>query len=140
MSGSPLSRIDQQTQNAIIQYAAERGNAPRDFRDAVHEAVHCVEFEVGDDWDREKIHACILTTPAHEQVRGECNARATEWLACERAGVDYDLENWVGIAAMEAIKGGTVMPLDIWRQGIKNAYNNGTAERLLERVLELVGE
>ena len=133
--------ITQGQQEALVALARSRGNRTNDFRDAVHEASHVVEFGVGnDDWGRENIHAHVLTTAPHEQMVGEINARATEQLACECAGIEYDPEKWVVIAALEAAGTGLAIEPSLWRGAIKRAYEDGTAEKLLERVLKLVEE
>ena len=133
--------ITQEQQEALVALARSRGNLTNGFRDAVHEMSHVVEFGVGDDdWDRENIHAHVLTTAPHEQMIGECNARAAEWLACERAGIEYDPEKWVIIAALEAAGAGLAIEPKLWRGAIKRAYEDGTAEELLGRVLKLVEE
>jgi len=133
-------QISQEIQDALIALARGRGNRPRDFRDAVHEATHVIEFDVDENWDRENIHAHVLTTAPHERMAGECNARATEWLACERAGIEYDPEQWVVNAALEAAKDGLPIKPELWMGAIKRSYEDGTAEKLLGRVLELVEE
>jgi hypothetical protein len=132
-------KITQEQQEALISLARSRGNRTSDFRDAVHEVSHVVEFGVGDDdWDRENIHAHIATASPHEQMLGEVNARATEWLACERAGIEYDPEKWVTLAALEAIKTGMAVEPRLWMIAIKRSRESGTAEKLLERVLGLI--
>lgn len=132
--------ISQKQQDALVSLARGRGNRPRDFRDAVHEMVHVIEFGVDDNWERENIHAFILTTAPHERMMGECNARATERLACERAGVGYDTDRHIPVAMLEAAKDGLMMPKELWTVAIERAYKDGTAEHLLEKVLALVEE
>lgn len=139
-TGKLMQRISKELEDRIVDYARERGNRPRSFRDAVHEAVHAVEFSApGDDWNREKIHFAMHDESGLEKFKGECNARAAEQIACERAGIEYDPEKWAGVSALEAIKTGVLnVKIDDWRKCIAAAYKDGRGERLLDQVIALV--
>jgi hypothetical protein len=140
-------KITAKTQAAVIKFAADRGNGPRDFRDAVHEIVHKLQLEerLGvelEDMDRNTIGEAYdydVTQPG-EKFRDEIVARATEWLACDSAGIEYDLESWAAIAAMESIKNGFSTTLKNWTDIIKTNHESSTAKKMLARVLKLVKE
>jgi hypothetical protein len=131
------------TADDLLNMLREKGVQSDSLRDAVHEASHAVECGCPDDrWgDREAIHAAVCRRhprPAH-QVREEVEARATEWEACERYGIDYDVESWALMAAMEAIRGGVSMPHGSWLAGIRLAKEDGTGAVRLDRLLAHLG-
>ena len=66
----------------------------------------------------------------------ECEARATEQLACERAGIEYDVRSWATLATLEMAGQGFVYLLEDFLTGIADA--RGEAEEHLERILELL--
>ena len=129
--------IDKATQDAIFAQATERGAKPSDFRDAVHETVHAIQCLDGDeDWRRTKVSTEYAELDAHEQVLGECIARATEWLACEQAKIEYDMESFAMITTLEAIQQGFVLDQHDWIKGITQCKDNGTAQTFLNSILE----
>ena len=127
------------TADDLLNMLREKGIQSDSLRDAVHEASHAVECGCPDDkWsDREAIHAAVCRrhpNPAY-QAREEVEARATEWEACERYGIDYDVDAWAFMAAMEAVKCGVSMPYDAWVEGIQRAKEDGTGAVRLDRLL-----
>lgn len=131
------------TAEDLLNLLRERGICSDSLRDAVHEASHAVECGCPDDkWgDRKAIHAAVCRRHPRpsDQVREEVEARATEWEACERYGIDYDVENWAFIASMEAIKCGVSTPYDAWVEGIQRVRENGTGAVRLDRLLARLG-
>jgi len=138
--GKVKDRLYEREQVTIVRVATERGNAPSDLRDAVHEISHVIDvgIEDCDDWDREEIHAVLVESllPG-QQFAAECLARATERLACKLSGVAYKPERWVMIAAMESAKGGFHAPLTAWRAAIDSMMADGRAAKRLAAVRDL---
>jgi hypothetical protein len=129
--------IDAKQQQAVIDRATKFGSNPSNFRDAVHETVHAIQCLDGDeDWSRRRVSAEYAELEAHEQVLGECIARATEWLACEQAKIDYDMESFALITFMEGVKCGFVLDHGEWIEGIIQCKDNGQAETFLKSLLE----
>jgi len=120
---------------AVIDLAQSRGSNATTFRDAVHEIVHALQCLHGDeDWSRTNVSNEYSELDGHEQVLGECIARATEWLACEGANIDYDMKSYAMITALEAIKCGIDVPLADWITGIEACKTNGQAQTFLDRI------
>lgn len=140
--------LTREEQARIIAMAEARGNRPSDFRDAVHEMCHVLDtrLEDSEDWGREVIHARIMRREPPSQFRLECQARAAESVACKLAGIDYNLEQWALISALESLKARPdVVPTELnsrgeagaWAFGINLSIQNGEGAKLLERVREL---
>jgi hypothetical protein len=106
VSARSICRKEQQD---IISLARAWGSNPRDFRDAVHELSHTIDYGC-ESMDREEIHAHIIADEPQARIDTELRARAAEWLACELAGIDYDVEYWAFVAFMEASKSGVWLP------------------------------
>ena len=122
---------------AVIELVKSRGGDPRGFRDAVHEAVHGLQLGV-EDWSRRHL---VLAFDALERDTGEdvrrlfeweCEARAAEKLACERAGIEYDVRSWATLAALESAGQGFSFQLEDFLAGIEGAREE--AEGYLERI------
>ena len=127
-------------QAQVIAVAEARGNHPSGLRDAVHEICHVIDTDLVDlaDWDREAIHAAIQALEPSDQFRLEVRARAAEAVACKLASIDYKLDQWAALAAMESMKNrGVTTSLENWMFGINTLIDNGTGAELLERVREL---
>lgn len=124
---------------SVIDFVKSRGGDPRDFRDAVHEAIHGMQLET-EDWSRSN-----LTLIFDEDVdrahlfAWECEARAAEWLACERVGIEYNLEKWAGNAAIESAKQGMPFSPSMYMNGIERAKERD-APRLLAELEELIAK
>ena len=131
------------TADVLLNLLREKGIRSNSLRDAVHEASHAVKCGCPDDrWgDREAIHAAVCRRHPRPalQVREEIEARAAEWEACERYGIDYDAESWAFTAGMESIKNGVSMPYDAWLHGIRRAKEDGTGARRFARLLAHLG-
>ncbi len=56
-----------------------------------------------------------------------------------RYGIDYDVESWALMAAMEAVRGGVSMPYDAWVEGIRLVKEDGTGVIRLDRLLAHLG-
>lgn len=95
----------------ICHFVADRGNDPRDVRDAAHEAVHAIEAGAK-DWEREEIHARLVEKYGRrgELAAAEIRARCVEMLVCKALRIPYDVSNWAMWACLEAMKGGVLMP------------------------------
>jgi hypothetical protein len=104
----------------VVAWAVSKGSDARDARDAAHEGWHGLSLQVP-HWDREEIHAAIMRLSPSDRVLQEVQARAAEWLVCEALGLDYDVEGWALIAAMEAAQANVSMPFEAWVTGIRNA-------------------
>jgi hypothetical protein len=126
----------------LIRAVCVRGSNACDVRDAAHEACHALDYGIPEgDWDRETIHGVATDRSRSDAVRSELLARGVERLVCERLGQPLeDPEEWILVAAMEAIKGlGASMPYDAWREGIEEAYVSRDAAEMAERILALGG-
>jgi hypothetical protein len=133
-------KITEEEQKKIIHVAAVRGNNPSGFRDAVHEIAHViyVGIEDAESWDRnDAIHLEFEELPPGDQFRLEVRARACERVACEMAGIDYDVEHWAALAGIEAMKGGVSTSLQNWIDIINVNYDSGAGAKLFEQVREL---
>lgn len=94
---------------AIVAACVARGvsmeeREPDDIRFAAHEAYHGFDLDL-EDWSSDSIHEKILSEPRWVAAATEIEARAAEWLVCERLGIPYDLEKWTLASFMEGIKG-----------------------------------
>ena len=94
---------------AIIAACVARGVSmedrdPDDVRFASHEAYHGFDLDL-ERWDSDSIHNRIVAEPRWVAVATEIEARAAEWIVCERLGIQYDLERWSLASTMEGIKG-----------------------------------
>lgn len=125
---------------AIIDLVKAKGGNPHDFRDAVHEAVHGLQLGTS-DWSRRNLVLAFEDFDLSEDLQllfdWECQARATEWLACERAGIPYDLNNWAAIASLESAKQGHPFQMEHFLKGIPKAKEKD-APRLLEQIVSLL--
>lgn len=118
---------------ALIDLARSKGSDARDLRDAVHEAVHGLQLGT-DDWSRRNLTKRFnAQTNKIPHFNLECEARGAEWLACERAGIEYDLASWAAIATLESAKQGMPFSMEDYEQGIRRAKERD-APRLLEQL------
>lgn len=131
----------------ILDAIGSRGCASRDFRFAVHEAHHALTCGLRKPWTSDNIHAAVLRaarkslllTRDEALVRFELQARAVEWIACERAGIEYDLDYWAHIMWMETYKNMNILlPINgEIAEGIKTFKALGRTERAADAVLSL---
>jgi len=133
----PASR---RTAASIIEAVRDRGNDPRDFRDAVHEAAHALEARVPPPWDRERIHtylvrSCGTRDPVAALVDSEIRARSAEMHACRRYGIEYAVGHWALAACLETL---TTMqacvPLEIMVRRIQSGARRAETRRLVDRI------
>jgi hypothetical protein len=105
----------------LLEAIQARGCDATDLRDAAHEAHHALFVKLSSRWGRERIHQALLrkATRAAIAMRGlvtrpealaatltsyELDARAVEWLICERYRVPYETEKWLDIMWWETAK------------------------------------
>lgn len=122
---------------AIIDLARSKGSNAKNLRDAVHEAIHGLQLGT-DDWSRRNLTESF--DAAEDRLNffaWECEARGAEWLACERAGIEYDLASWAAIATLESAKQGMPFKMEDFEKGIRLAKERD-APRLLEQLEGLV--
>lgn len=110
---------------AFIAAVRARGSDATDLRDAFHEAHHAVTAKLKKPWERERIHQALLHLPRVKKwgvamlVQEEIDARAVERVACAKFGIEYDVDWWAMMAAMETCKTlGAGLPLEWWKEQI----------------------
>lgn len=121
--------------DSIVQWAQAHGSDAKSPRDAAHEGYHGWSLQAK-VWDRESIHAEIMKLERFERARQEIEARAAEWLICDSLGIDYTLDDWVMISAMEAVRSDASMPFAEWRKGIQLARDLSSSVRRFVEMLE----
>lgn len=132
-----------QAADAVIAAIVSRGSDAHDLRDAVHEATHALQARCPPPWDRERIdwylkRSCSSQDRVTALVDREVRARAAEMHACERFGVEYDLEQWSAIACMET--GNTLqvwLKLDVIARRVKALASRQETRRLVDRIVKL---
>jgi hypothetical protein len=94
-----------------------------DLRDAAHEAHHALDARVRGKWSRERIHRALVAKASKSGlgrstlVSYEIDARAVEWIICERYGIAYDLDAWANTMWWETAKNMNIqLPNDGWIQ------------------------
>ena len=120
--------------SAICDWARSPGYRPqgsRCFRDAVHEASHAVELGLP-SWERETIHAAVMSLPDQDRVSSEALARATERLACIAAGLVYTDDVFMVITSIEAMRAGVTLSVAEWRSAVATADERG--RHMLEQI------
>lgn len=133
----------------VIRYVQARGNDTRELRDAAHEAHHALYTGLRKPWTRDNIHAAVLRI-ARKQVsrvmplpdllvRQELNARAVEWIVCERAGLEYDAPKWADVMWWETFKNMNIRLPDVEevQAAITIAKGRPTIVRAAEAVIAL---
>lgn len=94
----------------LIEIIRARGSDAEDLRDAAHEAHHALDTGLERKWTRDNIHAAIMRKAGPgrraltELVSFEFDARAVEWIICERFGVLYEPAKWADITFWETVK------------------------------------
>lgn len=94
----------------VVMAVRDRGSNAEDIRDAVHEAYHGVTASA-ERWDRQSVHDAVARCIAPAlRGRNELEARAAEWAACDRFGVDYAVGEWAALACLEAARDNVWFP------------------------------
>lgn len=100
-----------------------KGSDATSLRDAAHEAHHALYAGLKPKWTRDRIHAAIMKKARvlgrrmlnTQLVVMELDARAVEWIVCERFGVEYEPEKWADITWWETIKNMRIeLPEEPW--------------------------
>lgn len=103
----------------LLQRIKALGVQTNDLRYAVHEAVHAMQAGgVDGPWTTDNIHKALKRAarahPRRERetflMGAELEARAIEWEACARTGIDYNPESWLFVMMMETIRDGGRVP------------------------------
>ena len=123
----------------VVSWAQSHGSDAKDARDAAHEGWHGHSLGV-EVWGREQIHSAIMKLRLGERARQEVCARAAEWLACEKLGIDYKMEDWASISIFEAVRSGISMPFAVWIEGITNARTSAEVVNYVEQIFDAVAE
>lgn len=129
------------TAAAFLAALSARGCRARDVRDGAHEAFHALTVRMPRGWEREAIHAELVAhlSPSALWVH-EMEARRVEQEVCRVLGEDPggDLEKWIGMSCMEAIR--TRVPhCDPERaMAIAERIPDARVARAADRVLRLV--
>lgn len=131
-----------------------RGCDAKDLRDGAHEAHHAIFVGLKKPWTRDNIHEALIKRARRGRVqalrlgvnellvRYELEARAVEWIVCERAGVEYDLDKWSHIMWMETMKNMNILlpQGDEIADAIKIAKQRPLIERAARHVIALAAE
>ena len=128
-------------QDAIILAVQEKGSDATDVRDAAHEMCHAFESEA-DNWSRNGIHDALKTMYGRQPgdlLRAEVLARAVERKVCEHFEVEYDIEHWLMMAAMETMREFSNVPANFWKDAVGNCMRSRECAEMVERIL-IVGE
>jgi len=138
------------TAERLLAVIRSRGSDADTLRDGVHEAVHAIQAGLKDPWEREAIHEALQAKAAIDSqiefkakvrmlVWYELQARACEWLACERFKIEYDIEYWALMMSMETVKTFHISPgtLEDVIEAIKITKQQLETKMLLDRVLAL---
>lgn len=145
-------KLDVDTWVQILRYVQARGSDARDLRDATHEAHHAIASGCRKPWTRDNIHAAVLRAARGDRitrllggstnealVKYELEARAVEWIICERAGLEYDLPKWADVMWWETFKNMNIRLPDVddVAKAIKLAKERPSIVRAADRVAEL---
>lgn len=131
-----------------------RGIVTNDLRDGAHEAHHAIFVGLKKPWTRDNIHEALLKRARRGRVqalklgvnellvRYELEARAVEWIVCERAGIEYDLSYWSHIMFMETMKNMNILLPhgDEIADAIKIAKQRPLIERAAGHVIALADQ
>jgi hypothetical protein len=118
-----------------------------DLRDAAHEAHHALFAKVKPPWERERIHQALMRRAKGRLASGqlviyELNARAVEWIVCERFDITYDLTKWADIMWWETAKSLRICLRDIGWVAKLITQRKATAEAIAyaDAVIALAGK
>jgi len=107
-----------------------------DVRFAAHEAYHAIDLDL-ETWDSDSIHGRIARLPHSAAALTEIEARAAEWIVCDRLVIKYELEKWAFLSFMESIKGLNLkLPTNI-SDLIRDKKDDPKVKRIAERILAL---
>ena len=123
----------------VIAHVRSMGSDATDLRDAAHEACHALDCDA-ERWDRDSVHDAVWRKYelAGDRLRAEAFARAVERLVCECAGVPYDRDQWMLMAAMETIKNGIRgVPYSFWPKVTERMMQSNEAQEMAARILAL---
>jgi hypothetical protein len=125
----------------------ERQRGLHELRDAVHETVHVLQSR-SKTYEREALHEALLKAAGDDRMhmsnllRFELQARAVEMLACQKFGIEYDLDHWAFTMWLETSKSFRVDIGDI--ETVKDSIlivSRGFETKLLfDRVLRMRGK
>lgn len=138
----------------IVEHARKKGNDTTEIRDASHEICHV--FQIANfkgRWERENTHKQLEARAKREakvlrtryeavMMTYEFQARAVEWIVCERLDFEYDVDHWITMMIMESVRtigaaapGGFEGNLDF----VEKYKKRSTTMNIVERVLKLGG-
>lgn len=105
----------------LLEVIRANGCDALDLRDAAHEAHHALFTRLKPKWTRDRIHEALVKLAGRDRtsrstlVAYELDARAVEWLVCDRYGIEYDAPKWADTMWWETTKNMNItLPSDAW--------------------------
>jgi len=100
----PAGQVDAK---AIIAACVARGvsindREQDDIRFVSHEAYHGFDLDL-EAWTSDSIHNRIRRLSHAGAATTEIEARAAEWIICEKLGISYEVEEWAFMSFVESI-------------------------------------
>ena len=112
-----------------------------DFRHCVHEAVHALQEELEGPWSNRRVSQAVGTADDISTLGGEMVCRAAEGLVMQRLGMEWDLESWAMISAMEWLRTGRgEVPFKFWVRGIQEAQTSSLAAEYVDQLFHYAKE
>lgn len=140
--------ITRAQQDHLVEFMRMRGNDPQSFRDAVHELVHVLyalehSSVLPAGYTREQIRAATRAMSPGHRIESEARARAVEWVACERAQIPYEPEQYHNVAILECVlqdpAASGLMSVPAFLETIQRYTQDDETQDYLARALAHVG-